>query len=533
MKRKVKKEEAAEDSAHAEEVREDKRPRRTKDGSDEDDEKEHKPILEGDIIGTAAEDGQSNGKKSGRRRKRRAYQEIITQMEFYFGDANLNKSSFMQELLSNGPWVDLNIFLRFNKLASMLTVAFGRPSTDDLWKAFICIKSSLLEVREVEGQRQVKRKIPFRPRPAEDEEACTLYVEKLPATATMESVRSLFEQYGEVVYVSLPRFKFNQHQIKGFAFIEFAHSDTAKKALEAFSPPKEKSGDEEKKTDTLPDIKPEDLCSIKAYQKEQAMEAGDGDEGEKDQPLEEVQPKEEVKESEKEGEKVSEKDDEEEPKPKKKKKIRRNRKPSCPGEGELDLRAMSSLRVMSKRQWKQLRNKYLDLQKRNMGLAKKKFRDMRIKQEQKEPEEIPTHLPELEFVPDTIVKFSLVTPVEDRSVLKKKISHTFLDPVKYVDIATGALEFHVRCSSAEQAKKLAAIDALLGEGTASVVLQDQEEKDYWQKINKDRKERFAKNTNDGRRAENCGGKKRGKDRIASKIEKVITVQNTHKFFADE
>ena len=44
----------------------------------------------------------------------------VEQMEFYMGDANVSRSKFMKEEMQKSPWVDLDVFLTFNKLNWML-----------------------------------------------------------------------------------------------------------------------------------------------------------------------------------------------------------------------------------------------------------------------------------------------------------------------------------------------------------------------------------------------------------------------------
>ncbi len=58
-------------------------------------------------------------------------------MEFYFSDANLSKSEFMATRIGEQgmDWVDLDIFLKFNKLTSMMEAGMGRIELQDLWKA--------------------------------------------------------------------------------------------------------------------------------------------------------------------------------------------------------------------------------------------------------------------------------------------------------------------------------------------------------------------------------------------------------------
>ena len=99
----------------------------------------------------------------------------MEQMEFYFGDANLAKSTFMKGLMrtnrhgSSPPgtndneapqpdnddltgWVDLDIFAKFNKLVDMLKKGFGSDDLNILWKALNKIDSDLLEIQEVEAK---------------------------------------------------------------------------------------------------------------------------------------------------------------------------------------------------------------------------------------------------------------------------------------------------------------------------------------------------------------------------------------------
>merc|ERR1712226_1462716 len=49
-----------------------------------------------------------NGKVRKRIRKKRLYDEICQQMEFYFGDANMSKSKFMSEEIgkTEGGWLN-------------------------------------------------------------------------------------------------------------------------------------------------------------------------------------------------------------------------------------------------------------------------------------------------------------------------------------------------------------------------------------------------------------------------------------------
>jgi La-related protein 7 len=62
-----------------------------------------------------------NPRKRIRPRKKKLYEDILTQMEFYFSDANLTKDRFLGDLVKNNPYVPIDTFLKFNKIRSMTT----------------------------------------------------------------------------------------------------------------------------------------------------------------------------------------------------------------------------------------------------------------------------------------------------------------------------------------------------------------------------------------------------------------------------
>ena len=55
--------------------------------------------------------------KKARKRKKGAYRRLVAQMEFYFSDANLRMSKFLAAIYLADPWVPLDTFLTFNKVA--------------------------------------------------------------------------------------------------------------------------------------------------------------------------------------------------------------------------------------------------------------------------------------------------------------------------------------------------------------------------------------------------------------------------------
>ena len=214
-----------------------------------------------------ADDGEPGGHseaKKYRKRRKSMYKTIVDQMNFYLGDANVSKSTFLGELLKKSPWFDLSVFLKFNKLVGMLREFFGHAdNTDDLWSAMKKINSEVFEIREDpdSGERQVKRRRPL-PTNTENADVRTIYVERLPPNVTIENLRHVFGKYGEVTYVALPKFKHGGAS-KGFAFVEFADEEGAKKSIEAFVAAKRK----------IVCLDPGELQSIKSFQIEQTQES--------------------------------------------------------------------------------------------------------------------------------------------------------------------------------------------------------------------------------------------------------------------
>lgn len=83
--------------------------------------------------------------------------------------------------------------------------------------------------------------------------------EALPPTATHETVRQQFKQFGNVVYVSLPKYR-TSGRIKEFGFVEFEEKSSVAKCISAFRQFDGVIGDAHE---------PENLKSVVAYMKEQ------------------------------------------------------------------------------------------------------------------------------------------------------------------------------------------------------------------------------------------------------------------------
>ncbi|XP_018307517.1 la-related protein 7 isoform X2 [Mycetomoellerius zeteki] len=185
--------------------------------------------------------GVSRGKP--RLRKKALHASILKQMEFYFSDANLNKDRYLSGLLKESPYVDLEVFTRFNKLRELTT------DTNRIAKALQ--GSTILKVSE-DGTK-VCRLTPIQKK--EDIDQCTIYVQNLPPDSDHDWLISIFSKYGSVEYVSIPRYR-NNKKIKGFAFVEFDKPSSAQECIKTFR----------KKRCVLPSyISPNELLSITTF----------------------------------------------------------------------------------------------------------------------------------------------------------------------------------------------------------------------------------------------------------------------------
>lgn len=182
--------------------------------------------------GEKMEEASEGAQKKPRKRMKSLYNSIRDQIEFYFSDSNLHRDRFMKKVIteSGDGYIDISVFLNFNKVKALTS------DTDALQKA---LKSSKkLQVSE-DGQK-VKRISPLQEPKQIDER--TVYVECLPHHVDHVWVKRMFSTCGEVLYVSIPRYK-TTGDPKGFAFVEFETVEAAKKACEELNnPPVEADG---------------------------------------------------------------------------------------------------------------------------------------------------------------------------------------------------------------------------------------------------------------------------------------------------
>uniref|UniRef100_A0A673ARM0 La-related protein 7 n=1 Tax=Sphaeramia orbicularis TaxID=375764 RepID=A0A673ARM0_9TELE len=167
--------------------------------------------------------------KKKRSRVKQLMGDVKKQVEFWFGDVNLHKDRFLKKLIdeSDDGYVDLSVLASFNRMKTL--------TTDTKLIARALKNSSVVEVN-LKGTK-VRRQHPLGDVPP-DEDSRTVYVELLPKDVTHSWIERVFTKCGNVVYISIPRYK-STGDSKGFAFVEFEKEEQAQKAIEMLNNPPE------------------------------------------------------------------------------------------------------------------------------------------------------------------------------------------------------------------------------------------------------------------------------------------------------
>jgi La-related protein 7 len=454
----------------------------------------------------------------------------------------------------------LSVFLTFNKIKEILSKG-GNEST--IRKALS--RSEVLEFSEDNTKIRRKEEIPTKSQ--EDMDECTLYVEQVPLNSTHDSLKELFSRFGKVVYVSLPKYKKSQ-KIKQFGFVEFENKESIIKAINTF-----------KKCDNVlqyASVKAENLLSIATHDKEIESDGKVEDkidektevknekhEDEFDEPpskkmkvVEDEKPEETQEESETETSKVSasEKETEDEEKhedddgvTKKKKKNRKHKKKSKTN--TLVEQHILAMKIMRKKDWKKMRNAYLNMERQKAKEIKKILRDSYNKRNNNKIQESPrfsqlsTASPKINFynygspigqddrteasgyeplseskptsglvfTPGVIVNIKFREPCSDFKELKKEFKQ--FSYVNYVDMLEGGSQCYIRCETPASAQEL--VQQYSSCEYETEVLKDEPEKEYWKKIF-DKRDSIKNST----RKSNPIKRRRGRERLLDKIQKA-------------
>uniref|UniRef100_A0AAQ5XNH7 La-related protein 7 n=1 Tax=Amphiprion ocellaris TaxID=80972 RepID=A0AAQ5XNH7_AMPOC len=497
-----------------------------------------------------ASEPSSKSKETEKKKRSRVKQllgDVKKQVEFWFGDVNLHKDRFLKKLIdeSDDGYVDISVLASFNRMKKL--------TTDTKLIARALKNSSLVEVN-LEGNK-VRRQLPVGDIP-NDVDSRTVYVELLPKDVTHGWIERVFTKCGNVVYVSIPRYK-SSGDSKGFAFVEFEKGEQARKAIEMLNNPPEDAprkpgifpktksrkpislpadnppGEEEEKKKRKKKKKKEGATvQLPAEEvKEQEMEAEPSEPKRQHSVSVDLDP--EVSSTQKTPSKLSEKKrrrsqtaegsesdylldnstekgkengDDATVKAKRKRKKKHKEKLKIGEE-------VIPLRVLSKKDWLQLKEEYLALQKRSMSSLKKcmsKIDHKEHKIDKSNKSEKDTNQGP-QFTSGVIVKITDNKPLPERKIIKEVLSK--ISPVAYIDILEGDAEGHIRFHSPENAKAVSDVKAELQKEHSwkLEILSGDHEQRYWQKILVDRQVKLNRPRE----------KKRGTEKLISKAEKII------------
>ncbi|CAD5122348.1 DgyrCDS10785 [Dimorphilus gyrociliatus] len=417
-----------------------------------------------------------------RSRKKKLLKSVREQIEFYFSDANLGKDRFLKQKIddSEDGYLPLELFCKFNKLAALTT------DTNLMVKAINGSDKLVLS----DDKLKVKRKQPYSPRLDIDDR--TIYLEPLPPGVKHDWIKELFSRFGNVVYVSLPRFK-STGDLKGFGFVEFETVEAATRAVsQVNSDPHgigrfprmckqgkilEKQIEEISKevksfTDSIKDTTEERETNLELQSENSTNDKGENSENGKEKAiLDSNQQKRKLSDNEdSQTEELPNKkaktvtiSDQVDIKKQKKKRIRK-RKPLADFPAEL--------KVISKKEWLNLKKEYLNLQKDSMANLKKNLKSWKEKKsklmsEEKADEEelksdilrkdaLSRHKEEIGengkpvLVPNTVLKVKSEFPSKWQDIEES------LRPsqVHYIDFEDDASQGYVRCKTVTQTNQI-------------------------------------------------------------------------------
>lgn len=565
--------------------------------------------------------------KKKRSRVNKVLSEIKKQVEFWFGDVNLHKDRFLQEQIqkSRDGYVDISVLTVFNKMKKL--------TTDVKLIARALKNSNVLELN-VEATK-LRRRLALGVQP-QDVDARTIYVELLPKNVSHSWIDRVFSKCGNVVYISIPRYK-TSGDPKGFAFVEFETTSGAQKAIESLNNPPE---DAPRKPGVFPKtvknkpvpglissdgIAPEEKEKEKEKEKKKkkkkksrktesssqsTTEAMDHSHKEHAETSDKVkgsrvahdetkmpdpskakskgEPRKREKTVEESGRKKRKRNSPEKLESASSTKVRRIDRDKEKTDSEKDIKDFSTeeehgsgdkkdesmskskrkrkkkhkdrhkveeevipLRVISKKEWMDLKQEYLTLQKSSMSNLKKTMLEIKhkngneamevidkIKEECKDDEakvndgethpsaKVNTLGPQ--FVSGVIVKITSTEPLLGRKQIKDALMESSVE-VLYVDMIDGDTEGHARFKTPEDAQTVMKahreiqskynwkLELLTGDG----------EQRYWQKILVDRQAKLNRPRD----------KKRGTEKLIVKAEKIIVAKThtagKHIHFSDE
>lgn len=158
--------------------------------------------------------------------------DIIRQIEYYFGDANLSRDKFLQaEIEKEEGWVPFTVLLTFKRLSQLSedakVIAAALHKSDE----------GLIEISEDETKI---RRHPERPIPEQNEEhrkevmSRTVYLKGFPATTEMSELIEFFLPYPKACNIGVRKYHdkpTKTYIFKGSVFVTFATKEQAETVL--------------------------------------------------------------------------------------------------------------------------------------------------------------------------------------------------------------------------------------------------------------------------------------------------------------
>ncbi|XP_039479947.1 la protein homolog [Drosophila santomea] len=159
---------------------------------------------------------------------------IVRQVEYYFGDANLNRDKFLREQIGKNEdgWVPLSVLVTFKRLASLST---------DLTEIVAALNKSEEGLVEISEDKLSLRRHPERPIPEHNEERRkeiqerTAYAKGFPLDSQMSELLDFAVNYEKVVNLTMRKHydkPTKSYKFKGSIFLTFETKAQAKAFLE-------------------------------------------------------------------------------------------------------------------------------------------------------------------------------------------------------------------------------------------------------------------------------------------------------------
>lgn len=149
--------------------------------------------------------------------------DIIRQIEYYFGDANLFRDKFLQtEIVKDDGWVPFTTMLTFKRLAALST------DPEEIIAALDKSDEGLIEISE---DHQRIRRHPERPLPEKNEETRkeiitrTAYLKGFPLDCEMADLIDFFDSYPRVTNIVIRKYLDKPTKLykpKGSVFVTFS-----------------------------------------------------------------------------------------------------------------------------------------------------------------------------------------------------------------------------------------------------------------------------------------------------------------------